>query len=153
MRVYKFGGASIKDAEGVKNLVAVLKITGHKETLVVVSAMGKTSNAIELVVKNYFENKTELQSSIHEVIKYHNEILLDLFDNERHDVFIAVKALFDELNLFFKSNKSPDYNYVYDQTIGFGELISTTIISHYLNEIGLRNNWLDVREFIKTDNY
>ncbi|MCB0398314.1 MAG: aspartate kinase, partial [Winogradskyella sp.] len=120
---------------------------------IVVSAMGKTTNAMEVVIKNYFENKGELQSSIHDVIKYHNEILLELFDNERHEVFSIVKSLFDELNLFFKSNKSPDYNYVYDQTIGFGELISTTIISHYLNEIGLKNKWLDVREYIKTDNY
>lgn len=153
MRVYKFGGASVKDAEGVKNLAKVLKTTGHEKTLIVVSAMGKTTNTIELVIKNYFENIAELQSSIHEVIKYHNEILLDLFDNERHEVFTTVKGLCDELTLFFKSNKSPDYNYVYDQTIGFGELISTTIISHYLNEIGLKNNWIDVREFIKTDNY
>lgn len=153
MRVFKFGGASVKDAEGVKNLAEVLKTTGHDNTLVVVSAMGKTTNAMELVIKNYFENKAELQSSIHEVIKYHNEILLDLFNNEQHAVFAVVKALFDELTVFFKSNKSPDYNYVYDQTIGFGELISTTIISYYLNDIGLKNNWIDVREFIKTDNY
>jgi aspartate kinase len=153
MQVYKFGGASVKDAEGVKNLARVLKTAGHNNTLVVVSAMGKITNAIELVIKNYFENKAELQSSIYEVIKYHNEILLDLFKNERHNVFGAVKLLFDELTVFFKTNKSPDYNYVYDQTIGFGELISTTIISHYLNEIGLKNTWIDVREFIKTDNY
>ena len=153
MRVYKFGGASVKDAEGVKNLASVLKTTGYDNTLVVVSAMGKTTNRIELVVKNYFENKAELHNSIHDVIKYHNDILLELFDNKRHQVFLDVKLLFDELNLFFKSNKSPDYNFVYDQTIGFGELISTTIISHYLNEIGFKNNWIDVREFIKTDNY
>jgi len=153
MRVFKFGGASVKDANGVKNLASVLKTIGHENTLVVISAMGKTTNAMELVIKNYFEHKDELQSSIHEVIKYHNEILLDLFENEGHLVFEAVKTLFDEMSLFFKSNKSPDYNYVYDQTIGFGELISTTIISHYLNEIGLENRWLDVREFIKTDNY
>lgn len=153
MRVFKFGGASVKDADGVKNLARVLKTTGYDNTLVVVSAMGKTTNAMELVIKNYFENKSELQSSIHEVIKYHNEILLDLFENERHQVFSDVKAFFDELAVFFKSNKSPDYNYVYDQTIGFGELISTTIISHYLKEIGLKNKWIDVRELIKTDNY
>lgn len=153
MRIYKFGGASVKDAKGVKNLASVLKETGYENTLIVVSAMGKTTNAMEVVIKNYFENKGELQSSIHDVIKYHNEILLDLFENEGHKVFSAVKSLFDELNLFFKSNKSPDYNYVYDQTIGFGELISTTIISYYLNDIGLKNKWLDVREYIKTDNY
>ena len=153
MRVYKFGGASVKDADGVKNLAEVLKTTGYDKTLVVVSAMGKTTNRMELVIKNYFENKPELQSAIHEVIKCHDDIIVDLFENKRHQVFTDVKMLFDELNTFFKSNKSPDYNYVYDQTIGFGELISTTIISHYLNEIGLKNNWIDVREFIKTDSY
>lgn len=153
MQVYKFGGASVKDAKGVKNLAKVLKTAGYDNTLVVVSAMGKTTNAMEVVIKNYFDNKAELQSSIHEVIKYHNEIILDLFENENHQVFKDVKSLFDELSLFFRSNKSPDYNYVYDQTIGFGELISTKIISHYLNEIGLINKWIDVREFIKTDNY
>jgi len=153
MRVFKFGGASVKDAKGVKNLATVLKTIGYDNTLVVVSAMGKTTNAMELVIKNYFENKAELQSAIHEVIKFHNEILLDLFENERHEVFRAVKTFFDELTAFFKINKSPDYNFVYDQTIGFGELISTTIISQYLNEIGLKNKWLDVRDYIKTDNY
>ncbi|WP_370390124.1 aspartate kinase [uncultured Winogradskyella sp.] len=153
MQVFKFGGASVKDAHGVKNLAKVLKTVGHKDTLIVVSAMGKTTNAIELVIKNYFENKTELQSSLHDIIKYHNEILLELFDNEQHRVFAKIKSLFDELALFFKTNKSPDYNFVYDQTIGYGELVSTTIISEYLNEIGLKNHWLDVREFIKTDNY
>ncbi|WP_411894155.1 aspartate kinase [Winogradskyella sp. A2] len=153
MRVYKFGGASVKDAEGIKNLAKVLNTIGYDNTLVVVSAMGKTTNALELVVKNYFENKSELQSAIHDVIKFHNEILLELFENDRHNVFSVVKSLFDELTLFFKNNKSPDYNFVYDQTIGFGELVSTTIISHYLNEIGLINQWIDVREFIKTDNY
>jgi aspartate kinase len=153
MQVYKFGGASVKDAEGVKNLATVLNTTGYDNTLVVVSAMGKPTNRMELVIKNYFENKAELPSAIHEVIKCHNDILLDLFENKRHQVFTDVKLLFDELNLFFKSNKSPDYNFVYDQTIGFGELISTKIISHYLNEIGLKNNWVDVRDYIKTDNY
>jgi aspartate kinase len=153
MRVFKFGGASVKDAEGVRNLASVLKTTGYDKTVVVVSAMGKTTNRMELVIKNYFENKAELQSAIHAVVKCHNDILLDLFENKRHQVFTDVKLLFDELNLFFKRNKSPDYDFVYDQTIGFGELISTTIISHYLNEIGLKNNWIDVREFIKTDNY
>ncbi|MGB5417662.1 aspartate kinase [Algibacter sp.] len=153
MQVFKFGGASIKDANGVKNLASVLKKLGSKNTLIVVSAMGKTTNALELVLKNYFENKAELQSSLQEVKKYHNEILLDLFDNVNHTAFKKVNDLFDELNSFLKTNKSPDYNFVYDQTIGFGELVSTTIISEYLNSIGLKNNWIDVRTQIKTDNY
>ncbi|SHI74996.1 aspartate kinase [Algibacter luteus] len=153
MQVFKFGGASVKDAKGVKNLASVLKKVGHKNTLIIVSAMGKTTNAIEGVIKNYFENKTELQSAIQEVKKFHNEILLDLFENVNHQAFKKVNDLFDELNGFFKSNKSPDYNFVYDQVIGFGELASTTIISEYLNSIDIKNTWLDVRNHIKTDNY
>ena len=153
MKVFKFGGASVQDAEGVKNIASVLQKVGYQNTLIVVSAMGKTTNAMELVIKNYFENKPQLQSALQDVKKFHNEILIDLFKNERHPVFEAVKALFSELENILKVNKSPDYNFVYDQTIGYGELISTTIISYYLNEIGLKNNWLDVRTFIKTDNY
>ncbi|WP_412986543.1 aspartate kinase [Pontimicrobium sp. IMCC45349] len=153
MHVFKFGGASVKDANGVKNLVKVLQKVGYNNTLVVVSAMGKTTNALEVVLDNYFNNKKELQSSLQDVKKYHNSILLDLFENENHPVFSKVSALFKELNIFFDRNKSPDYNFVYDQVICFGELVSTTIISYYLNDIGLKNNWLDVRELIKTDSY
>ncbi len=153
MRVFKFGGASVKDANGVKNLLSVLKKVGYNDTLIVVSAMGKTTNALELVLNNYFHNRSELQSSLQDIKKYHNGILLDLFDNENHKVFGKVSEFFVELDNFFKTNKSPDYNFVYDQVIGYGELISTTIISNYLEEEGINNNWLDVREFIKTDNY
>ncbi|RSK39679.1 aspartate kinase [Mangrovimonas spongiae] len=153
MQVFKFGGASVKDANGVKNLVKVLQTTGYDNTLMVVSAMGKTTNALEKVVSNYFNNKNELQSSIQDVKKFHNAILLDLFENEQHSVFKKVTTLFDDLSLFFDRNKSPDYNFVYDQTVGFGELVSTTIISEYLNSIGLKNRWLDVRDCIKTDSY
>ncbi|WP_047548399.1 aspartate kinase [Psychroserpens sp. Hel_I_66] len=153
MRVFKFGGASVKNAEGVKNLASVLQQVGYENTLIVVSAMGKMTNALELVIKNYFENKAELNSSIQDVKKFHNEILLDLFENTQHPIFKKVSSIFEDLEGFFLRNKSPDYNFVYDQVIGYGELTSTTIVSAYLNEIGLKNNWLDVREFIKTDDY
>jgi aspartate kinase len=153
MQIFKFGGASVKDAQGVKNLAHVLKSVGYSNTLIVVSAMGKTTNAMETVIANYFEAKHKLQSSLQEVKKFHNNILLDLFDNESHPVFETTNKLFQEIVLFFEHNKSPNYNFVYDQVIGFGELISTTIISHYLNEIGITNTWLDVRTFIKTDDY
>jgi aspartate kinase len=153
MRIFKFGGASVKNAEGVKNLVKVLKTVGYSETLVVVSAMGKTTNALEEVIYNYFNNTKELQSSIQDVKKYHNAILLDLFDNENHPVFNTVSNFFNDLTVFFERNKSPDYNFVYDQVVGFGELVSTSIISTYLETVDIKNNWLDVREFIKTDNF
>ena len=153
MRIFKFGGASVKDANGVKNLHKVLEAVGYDNTLIVVSAMGKTTNALELVIKNYFENKKELKSSIQDVTKFHNAILLDLFDNENHPVFNQVANYFSELSAFFQRNKSPDYNYVYDQVVGYGELVSTTIISAYLNDLGIKNEWLDVRDFIKTNSY
>ena len=153
MRVFKFGGASVKDALGVKNLVSVLEEVGHENTLIVISAMGKTTNAMEVVIGNYFNNQAELQAALQDVIKYHNQIIIDLFENERHAVFNTVKTLFEELKAFLKTNKSPDYNFVYDQVIGYGELVSTTIISAYLNEVGYKNNWIDVRQLIKTDDY
>jgi aspartate kinase len=153
MQIFKFGGASVKDAEGVKNLARVLKMLGSDKTLIIVSAMGKTTNAMEKVVSNYFDAKHQLQSSLQEVKKFHNNILLDLFENEKHAVFETIDGLFQQIIQFFDHNKSPNYNFVYDQVIGFGELISTSIISHYLNVIGVKNTWLDVRTFIKTDDY
>lgn len=151
MRVFKFGGASVKDANGIKNVYDVLQQVGFDDVLLVVSAMGKTTNALEVVIKNYFEKSAELQSSIQDVKKYHNQILLDLFEDDKNAVFTAINQLFSDLEAFLKSNKSPNYNFVYDQIVSFGEMISTTIISHYFNFRGLKNQWLDVRNFIKTD--
>ena len=153
MQILKFGGASVRDADGVRNLEKVLQHVGTEKTLIVISAMGKTTNALEKVIEYYFNSKHELQSSIQDVKKYHNGILLELFENESHEVFKVVTALFRELSEFFDRNKSPDYSFVYDQTIGFGELISTTIVSYYLNHKGIKNKWLDVRELIKTNSY
>ena len=151
MRIFKFGGASVKDAQGVKNVAKVLKETGYENTLVVVSAMGKSTNAMEAIVNAYFADKNALPSVIQDVIDYHSEILKTLFKNDQHPVFKKVKVLFDEVQGFLVWNKSPNYNFVYDQVVGYGELASTTIISAYLNDIGIQNKWLDVREFIKTD--
>lgn len=152
MRVFKFGGASVKDADGIKNVYDVLQKVGHEDVLVVISAMGKTTNAMEVVIKNYFDKSPELKSSIQDVKKYHNQILLDLFDDENHAVFAAINTLFGDLEYFLEHNKSPNYNFVYDQIVSMGELISTTLVSHYFNYRGLKNQWIDVREFIKTDN-
>ena len=152
MKVFKFGGASVKDAEGIRNVYDVLQKVGHDDVLLVVSAMGKTTNAFEVVIKNYFDKSPELQASIQEVRKYHNQILMDLFDDESHAVFAAVNKIFTDLEAFLKNNRSPNYNFVYDQVVSLGEMLSTTIVSHYFNHAGLKNQWLDVREYIKTDN-
>ena len=151
MRIFKFGGASVKDADGVKNVASVLEKVGHEDVLIVISAMGKTTNALEVVIKNYFEKSNEFNASLQEVRKYHNQILLELFDDEEDDVYFAVNSHFADLEYFLRSNKSPNYNFVYDQVISYGEIVSTTIVSHYFNEKGLKNNWIDVRNLIKTD--
>ena len=152
MRIFKFGGASVKDAAGVRNVFDVLQKVGFKQVLLVVSAMGKTTNALELVIKNYFEKSNELFESIQEVKKYHNEILLDLFDDENHEVYFDVNSHFADFEYFIRSNKSPNYNFVYDQIVSFGEIISSTILSHYMNFRNIPTQWIDVRNYIKTDN-
>ena len=153
MRVFKFGGASVKNANAVKNVVKVLEKVGYKNTLIVVSAMGKTTNALEIVIDKYLIESNTFKAELENVKSYHQEIMIDLFKNEQHPVFNKIDALFNELLQFFKSNKSPNYNFIYDQVIGYGELVSTTIISQYLNETHFANTWLDVRQCIKTDDY
>jgi aspartate kinase len=151
MRVFKFGGASVKDAEGIKNVYDVLQKVGYEDVLLVVSAMGKTTNALEEVIKSYFHKSPQLNATVQEVKKYHNQILLDLFENDKHEVFEAVNAQFLDLEYFLSHNKSPNYNFVYDQIVSYGELISTTILSHFMRFMGITTQWLDVRNFVKTD--
>lgn len=151
MRIFKFGGASVKDAAGVRNVFEVLQKVGFNDVLIVVSAMGKTTNALELVVKYYVEKSSALQSSMQEVKKYHNQILLELFEDEQHPVFAATANLFGEMDYFIGHNKSPKYNFIYDQIVSFGELLSTTILYHFMNHKHLNTDWIDIRSYIKTD--
>ncbi len=150
MKVFKFGGASVKDAEGVKNVALVLESQGFKECLLVVSAMGKTTNALEKVVELYFK-KNDHQSEIAKIKNNHIEIAKGLFQ-ENHAVFAEISLFFDDIESFLRRNKSPNYNFVYDQVVSCGELISSKILSEYLNEIQFFNQWLDSRDYIKTDN-
>ena len=151
MRVFKFGGASVKDAAGVKNCVAVLEKVGRQEIVMVVSAMGKMTNKLELVVDSYFNNKNELTNTVNEVVDFHDAILVELFSNKSHVVYKKTHELYEDLKGFLSRNKSPNYSFVYDQVVSFGELLSTTIISNYLTEVHIQNDWLDVRDVIKTD--
>ncbi|WP_373073169.1 aspartate kinase [Zeaxanthinibacter enoshimensis] len=151
MRVFKFGGASVKDADGVRNLLKVLETTGHDNIFLVVSAMGKTTNAMEKVVDAYFRDKDSVAAELAGVNDYHQKIIRDLFPAMNHNIYKQVKALFDEVQGFLMWNKSPKYNFVYDQVVGYGELISSTIVSAFLNESGITNTWIDVRDYIKTD--
>ena len=153
MKVFKFGGASVKDADGVKNILNVLNAVGFEDTLVVVSAMGKSTNALEAIIEQYFRDRTKIQPSILELKAYHIKIIEDLFNLDNFEVLSIVHQLFEDLNVFIKQNKSPDYSFVYDQVVSFGELLSTTIIHHYLVSKSLDSTWLDARNCIKTDDY
>src|SRR5690606_22956470 len=151
MKIFKFGGASIKDAAGIRNVYDVLQKTGVEDVLLVVSAMGKTTNAVEIVIKAYFNKSAALKSSVQDVKKYHNQMLIDLFDDEKHVVFSEVNRHFAEKEYFLSNNKSPNYNFVYDQVVSFGVLLATTILANYMNFREVKTNWIDVRNFIKTD--
>ena len=151
MRIFKFGGASVKDADGIHNMYRVLEQTGHENTLIVVSAMGKTTNDIEKLIEVYFEDSQKTESQLNEVIDYHLGIMNEIFDYPKHEVYDEVKRRFDHLRIFLKNNKSPHYSFVYDQVVSTGELVSTTIITHYLNSKGISADWLDARECIQTD--
>ena len=150
MKIFKFGGASVKDAEGVKNLAKVVQQQGSENTLVVISAMGKMTNAFEEVIDAYFYKSDTLQKKRTQVESYHKNMMDDLFDKE-NEIYMQVETLFEELDWFLNRNTSQRYNYVYDQIICFGELLSTRIVSAYLKMVQLENNWLDVRNYIKTD--
>lgn len=149
MKVFKFGGASVKDAESVKNVAKVLENQGFENCLLVVSAMGKTTNALEKVVESYFK-KEDYQQEIEKIKQAHLEITQGLFENS-HDIFHEVALFFDDLEAFLRRNKSPNYSFVYDQVVSCGEMISSKILSAYLNDIQFSNEWLDARDYIKTD--
>ena len=152
MQIYKFGGASVKDADSIRNVASILEKNPRKDILIVISAMGKTTNALEEVVENYFQQNQEgLAQSIDKVKDFHYQIINTLFENKNHPIYWKIDGLFGEISSFLERNKSPKYSFVYDQIVSFGELISTQIISHYLNDKSIRNTWLDARNLVKTN--
>ena len=152
MRIFKFGGASVKDVDAVKNVAKVLQHEGTGNTLVVISAMGKMTNKFEEIIDAFFYKKDSLNGHLDFAENFHKEIIGGLFSDAK-EVLGKVDGLFADLKGFLSSANSEDFNYIYDQIIGFGELLSTTIVSSYLKEIGVENTWLDVRKLVKTDSY
>ena len=150
MKIFKFGGASVKDAENIKNITKILQVEGTENTLVVISAMGKMTNAFEEVIDAYYNKTEKLSEKLGFIEKFHKNIMTGLF--EKNDaIFKEIEILLGELSWFLARNTSQRYNYVYDQIICFGELLSTKIVSAYLAKIGIENTWFDVRNYIKTD--
>mgnify|MGYP000060396307 CR=1 FL=1 len=150
MEIFKFGGASVKDATGVRNLMAMLQKLDKKEVLIVISAMGKMTNAFEDLVKAYHQKETKLEPHLEKIRLFHMNIVenLDLGLTSIHD---ELKSIFEEIANFLNKNNSTDYDYLYDQIVSKAEFISTRICSAYLTAHGLKHQWLDVRKCIKTD--
>src|SRR5690554_2037893 len=150
MKIFKFGGASTKDAENVKNVLSVIQNSGEKDLVVVVSAMKKMTNALEAVVNDYFKSG-DFKDSLNIVYDFHFNILKELFTDQSHSVYSELETLFNGITRFFQTNKSKNHAFVYDQVVSYGEIISSKIVSFYFSENGIENTWLDVRQCIKTD--
>ena len=148
MIVYKFGGASVKDAAGVRNVASILKAESDVNLMIVISAMGKTTNALEAIVNAYYSGDVP---SLDSVKQYHFDIMNQLFERN-HPIYDEVNNLFVEIEWVIEDAPTSTYAYEYDQIVSVGELLSTTIISAYLNECGFTNRWLDARDIIRTDN-
>lgn len=151
-KIYKFGGASVKDADAVRNLKNIVSQHKGEDIFLVVSAMGKTTNMLEKALKNFRDNDGKLGiDALSEVMNYHEKIILDLFDNNKeHPIIESVSELFIELWEKLQATDQP-YDYQYDQTVSYGELISTTIIQEYLNYCEVPCRWLDARKYVLTD--
>jgi aspartate kinase len=153
MKVFKFGGASVKDADSVRNVASIVKRFSGEELLLVISAMGKTTNKLELLVKAFLKESVERFEILKEVKDFHENITQTLM-GESSNRFYEVDNLFIELECMIEAKpEQKDYDVVYDQMVSFGELISTRIISHVLNLEGIVNRWVDARNFIVTDSH
>lgn len=151
MLVFKFGGASVKDANGLVNLAKVVKKYEGDQILIVVSAMGKTTNALEKLTKAYVDRDEEVQVYFDDIKKYHYAVIEQLFE-KGHLVFDEVANTFVEIDWIIEEEPHDDYDFIYDQIVSIGELASTRIVNAYLNKAGIKSQWIDVRGLIHTDN-
>jgi aspartate kinase len=150
MKVFKFGGASVNSANAIRNMARILQQNLDTPLLVVISAMGKTTNLLEKVIPGIAASDEERRRLLSQCRKYHMEIAEELMQEPQNNTFRKLHSLFEALEKT-SATKPSSYNFDYDQTVCFGELLSTTLISGYLNSIGIINQWVDVRTIIRTD--
>ncbi len=151
MLVFKFGGASVKDAPGIINLGKVVQKYTGQQLLIVVSAMGKTTNALEKLTNAYFNQTDDMHQIYNEIKEYHYNIIDELF-GPSSPILDEVANTFVEIDWMIEDEPHDDYDFIYDQIVSIGELVSTRIVTAYLNHIELKSKWLDVRGYIHTDN-
>jgi aspartate kinase len=151
IQVFKFGGASVKDPQAVKNAVSIISSFHQHQTIVVVSAMGKMTNQLEQLVDAYMSSSSAIETHLQVIKDFHETILTALFDKE-HPVFNAVENVFVELSWSLEDEPSHGYDHHYDQIVSQGEVLSSLIIAAYLNQMNTPCQWLDVRNVLRTDN-
>jgi aspartate kinase len=153
MKVFKFGGASVKNADAVRNVATVIRKFEHEQLLIVVSAMGKTTNALEQLAKAYESGDLEVMNKLyHDVKTFHDGIIGELLTGNHTHAYDDIGNLFIELECLLETHPEHDRDTTYDQIVSYGEIISTRIVSTFLNENGIKNRWMDARNFIATDN-
>ncbi|MBK0384402.1 aspartate kinase [Pedobacter sp. SD-b] len=151
MQVFKFGGASVKDADGIKNLAKIIKSNPQENLLVVISAMGKTTNALEKLAISYFDRQDDVHQLFDEIKSYHFTMLHQLFEGN-HPVFDEIANTFVEIDWIIEDEPVDPFDFIYDQMVSMGEIVSSRIVGQYLNFMGIKTQWLDARSYIQTDN-
>lgn len=152
MQIFKFGGAAVKDADGIINLSQIIANHRQEKLLIVVSAMDKTTNLLEQLLNSYVLQKEDTFTRLEQIKAYHHGVMASLLPEANHPVYDDVANVFVEIEWILEEEPLDPYDYLYDQIISVGELVSTKIISHYLNHIGMTNRWVDARSYIATDN-
>lgn len=150
MKILKFGGASVKDADGVKNILSILN-SQKTNLIIVVSAMGKMTNALEMLCNDFFNKTGQVEQSFNNIRDFHFQVIKELFSDADHEVSEKMELLFRELQDILNSEPSLCYDYEYDRIVSFGELFSTTIISDFLNKNGRKVKFVDIRKCLITD--
>jgi len=152
IKVFKFGGASVKDADSVRNAVRVLNLYKGEKLAVVVSAMGKTTNALEKLLHSCYYTRDKIEDEFNNLRDFHFKIVDDLFPDKSDKIFSDMENIFSIIKGRISLPHSENYDYDYDQLVSVGEIISTRIVSAYLNNAGIANQWIDARAIIRTDN-
>lgn len=152
MQVYKFGGASVKNADNIKNITSIISTYNTSELLVVVSAINKTTNKLEQVINSYYHQNGDFFGFLEEVKTEHYQILQDLFGDLSHPIFDEIANSFVEVEWILEEEPQDSYDYLYDQIVSLGEILSSKIIAAYLQHTGMQAKWIDARDYIHTDN-
>lgn len=153
IRVFKFGGASVKNAEAIKNVASIVRQYNDEQLAIVISASGKTTNAMEEVLAAYWNKQADkMKQCLDKVKKHHKDIMDALFEDQSHTIYNEIHDTFVDLEWILEEEPQDEFDYLYDQIVSVGELLSTQIVAAYFNKIGLGTTWLDVRDCIRTDN-